>query len=125
MGQKRGRDTSDCGTARGVVLGRLLRPSVLVGSGHRGDEVPGFFKVRFLDQDLELGQAVDREGIDPRGHPAADDGHDAVAFEEVFDQVRFERAVDAGELDEVGVIVLRRSAVVIFRHGEKPFLDAR
>ena len=125
MGQKMGCDTSDCGAARGVVLGRFIRPSVLVGSGHRGDEVPGLFDVHFLDEDLELGQAVDREGIDPRGCPAADDGCDAVAFEEILDQVRFERAVDAGELGEVGVMVLRRSAVVVFRHGGEPFLDAR
>ena len=117
MGQKRERDTSGCGPTGGAVLGRLLRPAVIVWSGHRGDEIPGLFEVPSLDQDLELGQSVDREGIDERGHLAADDGRDAVASEEVFDQVRFERPENARDLDEVGVFVARRSAVVFFGHG--------
>ena len=105
------------------VLGRLFRPFLVVRNGHCDDEIAGLFEVRLLDEDLELGHPVDGQGIDERGRAAADDGDDTVAFEEVLDQVRFERAEDAGDLDKV--FVLRRMAVIVVGHGLVPFLDPR
>lgn len=124
-------DTSGCGTGRGARLDRLFRPFVIVGNGHRGDKPAGLFEVLLLDEDLELGHSVDGQGIDERGRPAADDGGDAVAFEEALDHVRFERAEDPSELGEVGVVLMRRvtrlsrTAVVVFGHGRSPFLNER
>lgn len=125
MGAEGVRATSGCGGCGGTSLGRLFRLLFVVGSGHRGDEIAGFFEVALLDQDLELGEAVDRQWVDERRGAAADDDGDAVARQEVLDQVRFERTVDARELGEVGVVLLGRTAVTIFGHARPPFLKAR
>lgn len=125
MGQKAGRDTSGCGSGRRAILSWLFGTFVVIRRGHRGDELPGLVEVRGLDQDLGFGQPVDGERVDEAVDAAAGDGGDAVASEEALDHVRFERAEDARELDEVGIVVLRRLAVVIFRHGKGPFWDAR
>jgi len=124
MGKDQARNTSGCGGREGMVLGRLLRSFVVVRSRHRGDELAGPFEVRLLDKNLELGHPVDGQRIDEGRRLAADDRSDAVAFEEVLDQVRFERAVNARGLGEVGGIS-RRAAVVMFRHGVCLFRDAR
>lgn len=128
MGQDRRGDTSRCGGRRGTGSAGLFRPFFVVvlgdwvargdrvvRSGQRGDEITGLFDVFLLDEDLELRHPVDGEGIDERSRPAADDGDDAVAPEEVLDQVRFERALDASDFDEV----------FVFGHGGVPFPDRR
>jgi hypothetical protein len=113
------------GVRDSAALGRLLRLFVSLVRRHRGDELAGLFKVAFLDEDLELGQSVDREGVDERRRAAADDGRDAVAFQEALDQVSFERTVDPRNLDEVGGVAVRLASVAIFRHARSPFFAAR
>ncbi len=124
MGPERGSSTSRWGSGTGDRLSRLVRLLVGVGSGHRGDELTGLFEVALLDQDLELGQPVDRQRIDERRGPAADHDRDAMAFQEVLDQVRFERAVNARDLGQVGAVALGM-VVMVVRHGRGPFFEAR
>ncbi len=125
MGAGEVRPTSGCGGGGGSGLGRLLRPFFVVRSGPRREELAGLFEVVLLDEDLELGEAVDRERIDERRGPAADHGRDAVAGQEVLDQVRFEGTVDARDLNEVRAVFLGLAAVVIVGHARPPFLRAR
>lgn len=124
MGLDQARSTSGWGAAEGAGSAGLFGPFFVLRGGHRGDELARFFEVLFLDEDLEFGHAVDGQGIDEGCRPAADDRDDAVAFEEALDQVRFERPVDAGGFDKVGV-VLRGAAVVVLSHGRIPFRDPR
>lgn len=113
------------GVAGGVDSSGLFGALFVVRGGPAGDEFFGLFPVLFLDQDLEFGQPVDGEGIDEGRCAAADDRGDAVASEEVLDQVRFERAEDARDFDEVGVVVLRLVFFIGFGHGDRPFLESR
>ena len=124
MGLDQAGNTSGWGAAKGPGSAGFFGPVLIVRGGHRGDELARFFEVRFLDEDLEFGQPVDGQGVDEGRRPAADDRADAVAFEEVSDQVRFERPVDAGGLDEVGFVPLG-AAVVVLSHGRIPFRRPR
>ncbi len=117
MGGDQGRYTSGWAGPVGAASGRVFRPLFAVGRRHRRDEVAGLRDVSRLDEDLEFGHPVDGERVDERRGPAADDGGDAVALQEVLDQVRFEWALDARDLDKVGV--------VDFRHGDLPFQSRR
>ncbi len=126
MGRKEDGNTSGCGGACRARLGRILGAFFVVRSWPRGDDLAGLLRVRLLHEDLEFGQPVDGEGVDEGGHAAADDAGDAVAFEKVLDQVRFERAEDARDLDEVGVVLRpatrsSRTGGIVFGHETGPF----
>ena len=123
--ENQGEDTRAGGIAAGVDSNGLFGALFRVRRGHGGDELAGLFQVLLLDQDLEFGQPIDREGIDEGRRPAADDGGDAVTFEETLDQVRFERAVDARGFDEVGAVIAWLVLFIGFGHGSRPFFASR
>lgn len=104
-----------------AVFAALVRA---VRRGPSGEQLLGFFKIVLLDKDLELGQTVDRQRIDERGRPAAHDAKDAVAFQEILDQLPFEGSPNAGDLLEVPGLFRPAVLCVLVAHGSSPFLTS-